>query len=188
MPYPGGNPQQGCRMKSTLKLQPWCCWEINAQLQHCFICLWGPAFFRSSNFIWLSSTYWRKTKNTPIITLFFFKQEVLWLSKLNIYRCCRAEYVKWLLCFYGGRHQCLPLSESDSNEWLEFRGRMLNLNSLGLFPSYSAENTIMEQLPSLFPSLPLLNLSQGKCETDWAQDCQDLSRGILLFCTPGVGR
>lgn len=54
----------------------------------------------------------------------------------------------------------------DSNEWPEFRGRVLNLNPLGFFPCYSAKKPIMEQPPRLSPSLTLLNLSQGKHETD----------------------
>lgn len=54
----------------------------------------------------------------------------------------------------------------DRNEWPEFRGRMLNLNPLVCFHATVQKKTIMEQPPRLSPSLTLLNLSQGKHETD----------------------
>lgn len=54
----------------------------------------------------------------------------------------------------------------DSNEWPEFRERMLNLNPFVCFHSTVKKKIIMKQPPFLSPFLPLLNVSQGKCKTD----------------------
>jgi len=112
----------------------------------------------------------------------------LW-AILDVNRYYISRCVNWLPHFCRGR----MLSEK---QWLSLgKDAKFKLFLFSILqwknpppPPKNSSSKKQRRATSLPPFLPLLNFPQGKYETDWKQGCQDLSRGIWLCCTPGVGR